>query len=137
MTQTIFISQIGASGAGRQLAAPDLRVNAIFYAAKIITFIETLAQRLKSSADPQNGFSPPYTTVDLEMIEGGTAQNIIPAKCSFSWGFRNIPGDDPEQFAKEVFDFIDAEILLVKLLRGIHIAEHATHQQRGSEHVAD
>ena len=109
-------------------SAPDLGVNAIFYAAKIIAFIEKLAKRLKSSADPQNGFSPPYTTVDLGLIEGGTAQNIIPAKCSFSWGFRNIPGDDPEQFAMEVFDFINADIL--PEMRSVSEQADVTHEQR-------
>lgn len=91
-------------------SAPDLGANAIFHAARIITFIEDLSQRLKQESDPDNGFTPHYTTVDCGLIEGGTAGNIIPARCGFSWGFRNVPGDDTHRLAQEVFDFVEAEI---------------------------
>ncbi len=91
-------------------SAPDLGANAIFYAARILGFIENLSIRLKQTSDPDNGFTPHYTTVDCGTIEGGTAQNIIPASCQFGWGFRNIPGDDTDLLAQEVFDFVEAEI---------------------------
>ncbi len=91
-------------------SAPDLGANAIFYAARILTFIEKLRERIKADGDPTNGFSPHYTTVDCGVIHGGTARNIIPAACEFSWGFRNVPGDDTHAFAQEVFDYIEKEI---------------------------
>ena len=91
-------------------SAPDLGANAIFYAARILTFIEKLRERIKADGDPTNGFNPYYTTVDCGVINGGTARNIIPAVCEFSWGFRNVPGDDTHAFAQEVFDFIEKEI---------------------------
>ncbi len=91
-------------------SAPDLGANAIFHGARIIGFIEKLGQRLKEGGDPTNGFSPHYTTVDCGLIEGGTAGNIIPARCEFHWGFRNVPGDDTDALCNEVFDFITREI---------------------------
>ncbi|MCJ8307881.1 MAG: acetylornithine deacetylase [Hyphomicrobiales bacterium] len=91
-------------------SAPDLGANAIFYAARILNFIEKLRERIKAEGDPTNGFDPYYTTVDCGVIKGGTARNIIPALCEFSWGFRNVPGDDTHAFAQEVFDFIEKEI---------------------------
>ena len=91
-------------------SAPDLGANAIFYAARILTFIEKLRERIKAEGDPTNGFNPYYTTVDCGVINGGTARNIIPAVCEFSWGFRNVPGDDTHAFAQEVFDYIEKEI---------------------------
>ena len=69
-----------------------------------------MSVRLKASGDPDNGFSPHYTTVDCGLIHGGTAGNIIPAECEFSWGFRNIPGDNAEELAQEVFDYINTSI---------------------------
>lgn len=91
-------------------SAPDLGANAIFAAARIISFVEQLGVRLKQSGDPENGFTPYYTTVDCGLISGGTAQNIIPALCQFAWGFRNVPGDDTQKLTDEVFDFIEREI---------------------------
>ena len=102
-----FVEVRGVDG---HSSLPDLGANSIFAAARIVTFLQDLQQRLKEKADPDNGFSPYYTTIDCGMISGGTAHNIIPALCTFGWGFRNIPGDDPHELAKEVFDFVEKEI---------------------------
>ena len=37
-------------------------------------------------------FSPPYTTINIGTIRGGTALNIIPKTCSFLWEYRMLPG---------------------------------------------
>jgi len=89
---------------------------------------EKLGQRIKAEGDPTNGFTPHYTTVDCGLIEGGTAGNIIPARCEFHWGFRNVPGDDTELFCKEVFDFIEAEI--EPELKAVSDAAGVTHELR-------
>ena len=109
-------------------SAPDLGANAIFYAARILNFIEKLRERLKKPADPSNGFSPHYTTVDCGVIQGGTAHNIIPAVCQFSWGFRNIPGDDTNALAQEVFDYVDKEI--IPELKAVSSEAGVTHEPR-------
>ncbi len=109
-------------------SAPDLGANAIFHAARILTFLQDLAQRLKDNGDPSNGFSPCYTTVDCGLISGGTAQNIIPARCAFSWGLRNIPGDDTQAIVDEVFAFIETEI--VPSLKAISPDAGVTHELR-------
>ncbi len=41
-------------------------------------------------------FDPPWTTLHVGMIEGGTAHNITAADCRFSFEFRVVPGDDIE-----------------------------------------
>lgn len=38
-------------------------------------------------------FDPPYTTVHVGMISGGTAHNITARKCNFLLSFRQVPGD--------------------------------------------
>jgi acetylornithine deacetylase len=80
-------------------------------AARIISFLEGLQERLRNNADKDNGFKPPYTTIDLGVISGGTAHNIIPALCRFSWGFRALPDDDVDALEAEVLNFIDKEIV--------------------------
>ncbi len=89
---------------------PDLGANAIIAAAKIITFLDGIHERLRANADTTNGFEPPHTTLDIGVIEGGQAHNIIPARCSFKWGFRTVPGDDGAAIAREVLDFIENEV---------------------------
>ncbi|MCC5971961.1 MAG: acetylornithine deacetylase [Pararhodobacter sp.] len=38
-------------------------------------------------------FDPPFTTVHVGMISGGTAHNITARKCNFVLSFRQVPGD--------------------------------------------
>ncbi len=90
---------------------PALGANAIMAAARIVTFLEQLQKRLRDNADPDNGFTPPYTTIDMGLISGGTANNIIPALCQLGWGFRALPSDDVDALEAEVRQFIDEEIV--------------------------
>lgn len=90
---------------------PDLGANAIMAAARIIDFLDRLQTRLRDNAEADNGFVPPYTTIDIGMISGGTAHNVIPAQCKFAWGFRLVPSDDVEALEAEVMDFVNNEII--------------------------
>ncbi len=90
---------------------PQLGANAILAANRIITKLVEIQDRLKANADPNNGFSPPYTSLDLGLIKGGTASNIIPARCEFSWGFRGLPDEDMDALEQEVREFIDTQVL--------------------------
>lgn len=89
---------------------PDIGANAILAAAKIISHLESMQLRLKEQADPSNGFIPPYSTLDLGLISGGTAANIIPAYCEFNWGFRGLPFEDMDALENEVLNFIRDEV---------------------------
>jgi acetylornithine deacetylase len=40
-------------------------------------------------------FDPPWTTLQVTRIEGGTASNIVPAPCWFGWEIRGLPRFDP------------------------------------------
>ncbi len=43
-------------------------------------------------------FNPPYTTLHVGMIEGGTAHNITAGDCRFVFEFRVVPGEDIEDW---------------------------------------
>ncbi len=77
-------------------ALTDQGVNAIMVAGEIIHEISKLRDELIEIGDPTQRFNPPYSTIHIGTITGGTAQNIVPLKCSFGWETRLIPGTDPE-----------------------------------------
>lgn len=89
---------------------PGNGANAIMAAARIVSRIEDLQTSLRENADKDCGFEPPYTTIDLGLIEGGTAANIIPEYCHVRWGMRLVPQDDGEALENEIRDYISAEI---------------------------
>jgi acetylornithine deacetylase len=89
-------------------------VNAIFVAAELIGFLKRLADEMKGRADPGSGFDPPYTTVHVGTIEGGTAQNIIPRRCAFTWEYRLMPGADENEVRERFAAFADGLLPAMK-----------------------
>lgn len=71
-------------------------VNGIHEAARLIQWANDENARLMAAkpgplAAP---FEPPFTTVHVGMISGGTAHNITAGECNFVLGFRVVPGED-------------------------------------------
>ena len=68
-------------------------VNAIHIAGMLIGELSKIEEELRNG--PQNPrFTPPYSTVQIGLIEGGRAQNIVPKHCAFSWEIRAVPDFD-------------------------------------------
>ncbi len=88
-----------------------LGVNAIECAARLIGFLMQLAAEMKSRATADCKFDPPYTTVHVGTIEGGTAQNIVPLDCAFTWEYRLIPGTDAEEILARFNKFANETVL--------------------------
>src|SRR5436309_1278574 len=59
-----------------------------------------IAEELKS--DQRNEFDPPYTTMNVVIIEVVTAKNIIPEECRFTLEWRARPG----QTSDHVLDLV-------------------------------
>ena len=90
---------------------PRLGVNSIMASARIVAFLESLQQQLVHNAHTNSVFDPPYTTVDLGLIQGGTAKNIIPEYTTIDWGFRLHPADDADELQNRVTNFIDTDVI--------------------------
>jgi acetylornithine deacetylase len=86
-------------------------VSAIAYAAEIVGFLTNLGADIGRSGPFDDGFDPPYTTVNVGTIGGGTAVNIISRQCSIAWEFRPIPGFDAPSIRRRLDAFIAESIL--------------------------
>ena len=82
-----------------------LGVSAILNAGKMLGEIDTIAKDYRDRGDPSGRFDPPYTTVQVGMIEGGTANNIIPGHCSFDWEARLLPDHKVEELTERIDAF--------------------------------
>ena len=80
-------------------------VNAIEYAARVITYIRQVADRMGQLETRDHGFDVPFTTLQTGTIRGGTATNIVPRECVFDWEFRYLPGANPDAIESEVRGF--------------------------------
>jgi acetylornithine deacetylase len=97
-------------------------VNAVTYAAEIVGWLARVADEIAGQGPFDAGFDPPYTTLNVGVIRGGTALNIIARECSFDWEFRPIPGFDVDSIRRR----LDA-----------HVAEHILPRMRKIAPEAD
>ena len=86
-------------------------VSAVMNAARLVSFLGAMAERLEQETPADNGFNPHNSTVHVGVINGGTAMNIVSRHCEFVWDIRNIPGDDPQQLIDEFEVFCRDEVL--------------------------
>src|SRR5438128_5463750 len=84
------LAEIVVRGREAHSAYPQLGASAIFRAARLIERIEAIAEALKS--DLHSDFDPPYTTLNVGRIQGGSAKNIVPGECHFVLEWRSVPG---------------------------------------------
>jgi acetylornithine deacetylase len=75
-------------------SAPEKGANAVMMAGEFVTYLENLGEELKKDRDTH--FDPPYTTVQANMISGGTAVNVLARDALVTWEYRALPDRDPK-----------------------------------------
>jgi acetylornithine deacetylase len=91
-------------------ALPMLGANAVAAAADVVSEIGRLAREYEQGPlDPR--FTPPYSTLHVGMIRGGTARNILARECAFHWEFRGLPGVSTASALTKVEAFVSATAL--------------------------
>lgn len=71
----------------------DRGVSAVEAAARLIAKLSAMREEKARRADPASPFSPPHTTMTVNVVKGGTQLNIMAGHCEFNWDCRVIPGD--------------------------------------------
>ncbi|WP_426198587.1 acetylornithine deacetylase [Pseudomonas sp. DC3200b2] len=84
-------------------------VNAIEYAARLMTELGRIGVELQAKRDPR--FDPPYSTVQTGVISGGQALNIVPEDCRFDFEVRALPDQDPTQVSDRLQGYAQSELL--------------------------
>jgi acetylornithine deacetylase len=85
--------KVTVRGRAAHSSMAPLGVNAVTYAARVIAELERIETRLKA-APRDTRFDPPYATLQVTGIAGGTASNIVPVSCQFGFEVRALPGLD-------------------------------------------
>jgi acetylornithine deacetylase len=77
-------------------------VNAIEVGARVIGKLADMSERWRDEEPRYEGFDVPYSTGSVGVVEGGIADNVVPADCRFHYEFRNLPGTDVAAMQGEV-----------------------------------
>ena len=80
-------------------------VNAIEIGARVVGRLADMSARFRDEEPHYAGFDVPYSTGAVCVIEGGIADNIVPADCRFHYEFRGLPGADVAAMQGEVRSF--------------------------------
>jgi len=98
--------------------------NAIEYAAQLICYIRTLADEFKQAGPFDEHYDVPFTSVTTNMIQGGTAHNIIPAHCEFFFEFRHLAQVKPQIIIDKIHAYVCNELQpqMQKEKTGVRIA---------------
>ncbi|HET9712503.1 MAG TPA: acetylornithine deacetylase [Pyrinomonadaceae bacterium] len=83
------LAEVIVKGREAHSAYPSLGASAVFRAARLINHLESIAVQLKEDQHP--AFDPPYTTLNIGLIHGGSAKNVLAGECRFTLEWRPIP----------------------------------------------
>src|SRR6202000_3047938 len=90
-------------------SAPEKGANAVMMAGEFVRLLEDVWNELREDADPR--FDPPHTTVQANMIVGGSAVNILARDALVTWEYRALPDRDAAKIVETVRPRPDTAIL--------------------------
>ncbi len=84
---------------------PEWGCNAVYYANDFINELRKIEQTL-FDGDQDTNFEPPYSSLNVGLIEGGLAHNIIPDYARVTWNIRCLPNENPHDILSNLFSKI-------------------------------
>lgn len=96
--------RITFEGKGAHSGYPALGINAIEPAGQAVAALSRLREEWQRRREETSAYFPetPYVALNVAMIRGGTAVNIVPDRCEIDIGIRPLPGMVPTALADEV-----------------------------------
>jgi len=94
------IAQVKMTGQPCHSSDPRQGASAVHGAARAVEALLELGQGWQAQADDR--FTPPWTTINVGLISGGEARNIVPERAEFTVEFRPLPGTDVAATMEEI-----------------------------------
>ena len=98
-------------GAACHSAYAPYGVNAIEQAARLMGRLGEIGAELAEPSRHDPRFDPAFSTVQVGVIQGGTALNIVPADCRFDFEVRALPDFDPHGVAEQLRAYAEQTLL--------------------------
>lgn len=102
--------QLSFFGRAAHSGYPHLGRNAIEPAARAIAALADLRVAMEGERPPHGEHFPqvPYVALNIGVVQGGSAANVIPDRCTVQLGVRLLPGGRGEEIAERVRETITA-----------------------------
>lgn len=92
----IMLTEVVVTGKEAHSSLPNLGLSANGQAVDLMADLRRLEASLAEQADPDSPFDPPYPTLSIGEMRGGTATNILARECTFLFDLRCPPGYDAD-----------------------------------------
>lgn len=103
---------IQVKGKAAHSSLPHLGSNAIHAAARIVQFVDQIAEEFSCSPALDAAlFDVPFTTVSVGLIKGGSAPNVIPSVCEFHIEARPLRTADDAHILHRLRQFVEEDVL--------------------------
>lgn len=99
------LAEVEVRGREGHSAYPETGASAIFRAARLLQLLERYAA-VELRGEEDSAFAPPYATLNVGMLSGGRAKNIIPGSCRFTLEWRPLPSQDVSTVLRVVEELI-------------------------------
>jgi acetylornithine deacetylase len=96
--------RLSTIGLAAHSSKPHMGVSAIEHMAEVVLALRALQERLKTRPHPLAG----YPTVNVGLISGGVAVNIVPERCTIELERRIVPGEDSATVLAEIDEMLAA-----------------------------
>ncbi len=108
-------------------AYPATGASAILAAGHLLARLDELSRTLEK--DRHADFEPPHTTLNVGIVRGGEAPNVIPGSCRFTLEWRPIPGEAPTR----LLDAVRGIAQEVAMARGVGVSVKPLRLDKGLE----
>lgn len=105
--KSINLLELTVHGVAAHSSLTPMGVNAIEYASRAIGFIRSLAEEFRKEGPHDEAYDVPYTTATVNLVEGGTAANIVADRCRAEFEFRTIGAVDPSKLRARIQAYCD------------------------------
>lgn len=110
----IMLTEVTVTGKNAHSSLPHLGVSANGEAVDLMGVLREIDRDLAGYSDPQSLFDPPYPTLSIGLLNGGTATNILAQECSFAFDLRCPPGFDPDEILEPFLAAAEAKDAVLK-----------------------
>ena len=90
---------------------PDQGVNAVEYVARYAARLLALREDLIARTPADSRFEPPWTTLNVGRISGGSAHNVIAGKAEIDWEMRPVQNSDVDFVKGVMADYVNDALL--------------------------
>ncbi len=126
------LAEVRVTGKEGHSAYPDSGASAIYGAAEFIRHLEEYSKG-ELRRDTDASFEPPFTTLNVGVVQGGRAKNVIAGACTFTLEWRPLPRQAPDVVPSHVQRMVEG---LQKAYPGLRFEVQVQRTDRGVETAA-